>query len=121
MQELLFSKSHEWVKKLDETTVLTGLSEHAVTEMGDIVFINLPSVGATYQAGQAMADVESVKAVSDVYSPVSGTVAEVNESLINAPENLNSSPYESWIAKFTGVTGYADLMTASEYENFIKG
>ncbi|MHB1454019.1 MAG: glycine cleavage system protein H [Saccharofermentanales bacterium] len=120
-ESLLFTRTHEWIRKIDETTVLAGLSQHAVDEMGDLVFINLPGVGKNVAAGEVMADVESVKAVSDVYSPVSGVVAEVNGLLIDAPEKLNEAPYDSWIARISSVTAYAELMDETQYAEFIKG
>ena len=117
---MMFTKTHEWVRKEGEGVVLTGLSAHAVTEMGDLVFINLPQVGTKVTAGETMADVESVKAVSDVYSPVSGVVAEVNESLADAPEKINEAPYASWIAKIESVEIPEGLMTEEEYEEYLK-
>ncbi|MDD2393368.1 MAG: glycine cleavage system protein GcvH [Eubacteriales bacterium] len=117
---MMFTKTHEWVRKEGEGVVLAGLSAHAVTEMGDLVFINLPQVGTKVTAGETMADVESVKAVSDVYSPVSGVVAEVNESLADAPEKINEAPYASWIAKIESVEIPEGLMTEEEYEEYLK-
>ena len=84
-EELRYSRSHEWVKKLEDGTVLIGLTDYAQDALGDLVFVNLPEEGDEVTAGEAFADVESVKAVSDVFSPVTGTVAEVNEALLDAP------------------------------------
>ena len=117
---IMFTRTHEWVRRVDGDTVLTGLSAHAVTEMGDLVFINLPEVGAEVKAGETMADVESVKAVSDVFSPVDGVVAEVNEELTDAPEKINEAPYEAWIARINGVKSIEGLMTEDEYLDHIK-
>lgn len=117
---IMFTKTHEWVKKAGEGVVLAGLSAHAVTEMGDLVFINLPEVGKKVMSGETMADVESVKAVSDVYSPVSGVVAEVNEELSDSPEKINEAPYDSWIVKIEGVEVPEGLMTEEEYEEYIR-
>lgn len=116
----LFSKTHEWVKKIDEHTVLVGISEHAVEEMGDLVFINLPFVETSVSSGDVLADVESVKAVSDIYSPVSGVIIEVNEGLVDAPEQMNESPKEAWIAKINEVEEITGLMTEEEYLSYIK-
>lgn len=119
-KELLYSKSHEWVKFLDDTTALIGLTDYAQDALGDLVFVNLPEQGDEVTAGEAFADVESVKAVSDVFSPVTGNVAEVNEELLDAPESINESPYDAWFIKVEGVSGQDDLMSASEYEAYIK-
>ncbi len=97
--ELKYTKDHEWVKMLDDTTALVGISDFAQSELGDLVFVNLPAVGDDVVAGEAACDVESVKAVSDVMSPVTGSVAEVNEELDDSPELLNSDPYGAWIMK----------------------
>lgn len=118
--ELKYSKSHEWVKMLDDTTALIGISDFAQSEMGDLVFINLPQVDDGVECGAVMCDIESVKAVSDVMSPVTGTVAEVNEALLDAPEMLNEAPYEAWIAKIQDVTAFEELLTAEEYAAFTQ-
>ncbi|MDO5350157.1 MAG: glycine cleavage system protein GcvH [Lachnospiraceae bacterium] len=119
-EELRYTKTHEWVKMEDDTTAYVGLSDYAQDALGDLVFVNLPETGDTVSAGETFADVESVKAVSDVYSPVSGTVAEVNEELLDAPESINESPYDAWFIKVEGVSGQDGLMSASEYEAYIK-
>ena len=118
--ELQYSKSHEWVKMLDDTTALVGISDFAQEELGDLVFINLPQVGDSVTKEESMCDVESVKAVSDVMSPVTGSVAEVNEELDDSPELLNSDPYEAWIMKIEHSTDFSELLSAEEYEAFTK-
>lgn len=118
--ELKYSKTHEWVKMLGDTTALVGISDFAQDELGDLVFVNLPIVGDDVVAGDAMCDVESVKAVSDVMSPVSGTVAEVNNELDDAPEKLNEDPYGAWIAKIENITDTDELLDAEAYEAFTK-
>lgn len=120
LEELKYSKSHEWVKMVDENTALVGLSDYAQDALGDLVFVNLPEAGDEVTEGESFADVESVKAVSDVYSPVSGTVAEINETLLDAPESINEAPYEAWFMKVENVTGTAQLMSAAEYEEYVK-
>ena len=119
-KELKYSKSHEWLLFEDETTATIGLTDYAQKELGDLVFVNLPEEGDEVTAGESFADVESVKAVSDVYSPVSGTVAEINEVLLDAPESINEAPYEAWFMKVENVTGTAQLMSAAEYEEYVK-
>ncbi|MDD6615076.1 MAG: glycine cleavage system protein GcvH [Lachnospiraceae bacterium] len=118
--ELKYSKSHEWVKFLDETTALIGLTDYAQSELGDLVFVNLPEAGDEVTGGEAFSDVESVKAVSDVFSPVSGTVAEVNEELLDAPEMLNQDPYGAWMIKVENITGTEELLDADAYVKFIE-
>ena len=118
--ELKYTKDHEWVKMLDDTTALVGISDFAQSELGDLVFVNLPAVGDDVVAGEAACDVESVKAVSDVMSPVTGSVAEVNEELDDSPERLNSDPYGAWIMKIENVTDFSELLSAEEYEAFTK-
>ena len=118
--ELKYSKSHEWVKMLDDTTALMGISDFAQEELGDLVFINLPQVGDSVTKEEAMCDVESVKAVSDVMSPVTGVVAEVNEELLDAPEKLNDDPYGAWIAKIENITDTEELLDAADYEAFTQ-
>ena len=118
--ELKYSKSHEWVQMLDDTTALVGITDFAQDSLGDLVFVNLPMVGDSVAAEEALCDVESVKAVSDVISPVTGVVAEVNEELLDAPEKLNEDPYGAWIARIEQVTDQADLMDAAAYEAFTQ-
>jgi len=116
---LKYSKSHEWV--LEEDGVFTiGLTDYAQDALGDIVFINLPEEGDSVTAGEAFSDVESVKAVSDLVSPVSGTVCAVNEELLDAPELLNSQCYDAWIIKVEGVTATEELLDADGYEAFCQ-
>ena len=112
---LKYSKSHEWI--LEEDGVFTiGLTDYAQSALGDIVFINLPEEGDSVTAGESFSDVESVKAVSDVVCPVSGTICEVNEALADAPETLNSDPYGAWIIKVSPVTDTEALLDAAAYE-----
>ena len=118
--ELKYTKDHEWVKMLDDTTALVGISDFAQSELGDLVFVNLPAVGDDVVAGEAACDVESVKAVSDVMSPVTGSVAGGNEELDDSPELLNSDPYGAWIMKVENDTDFSELLSAEEYEAFTK-
>lgn len=118
--ELKYSKSHEWIKMIDDTTALVGITDFAQSELGDLVFINLPAEGDTVTKEEAFCDVESVKAVSDVMSPVTGVVAEVNTELEDAPQLLNESPYEAWIAKISDITDFEELLDADAYEAFTK-
>lgn len=115
--ELKYTKSHEWVKEEDGLYVV-GLTDFAQEALGDIVFINMPEEGDDVASGESFADVESVKAVSDVFSPVSGTVAEVNEELIDEPALINQEPYEQWLIKVKDVSDTEELMDAAAYEEF---
>lgn len=116
---LKYSKTHEWVK--DEDGIFTiGLSDFAQEELGDIVFINLPMEGDEVVAGEAFADVESVKAVSDVYSPVTGVVEAINEELMDNPALVNEAPYDAWFVKVSEVTDTEDLLDADAYAEFCE-
>ena len=115
--ELKYSKSHEWVKMEGDVAVI-GISDFAQDALGDVVFVNLPGVGDAVTAGAAFGDVESVKAVSDLVSPVSGEIVEVNEALADEAEALNSDPYGSWIIKVEQITETEEMMDAAAYEAF---
>lgn len=117
--DISYTKSHEWVR-LEEDTALIGITDYAQDALGDLVFVNLPEEGDEVEMDQVFADVESVKAVSDIYSPVSGVVGEVNEELLDAPEKINESPYDAWFIRVDHVSETADLMTAEEYEAFVE-
>lgn len=118
-EELLYSKSHEWVKEEGEEMVI-GLTDYAQSELGDLVFVNLPEEGYELTVGEAFADVESVKAVSDVYAPVAGTVSEINEELLDTPEKINEAPYEAWLVRVKDVTEKEALLSAEEYQAFVE-
>lgn len=118
--ELKYSKSHEWVRFLDGTTALVGLTDYAQDALGDLVFVNLPEAGDEVTGGEAFADVESVKAVSDVFSPVTGTVAEINEELLDAPELMNQDPYGAWLIRVENITETEELLDAEAYVKFIS-
>ncbi len=117
-KELQYTKSHEWVRREGED-VLVGLTDFAQEQLGDLVFINLPNVGDGMNVGDALADVESVKAVSDVYCPVKGVVKAVNETLLDAPESVNQSPYAAWLARLTDIEELGELMDAAAYEELV--
>ena len=115
--ELKYTKDHEWLK-MEGDVAIVGITDFAQDALGDVVFINLPQEGDAVTAGESFGDVESVKAVSDVMSPVSGTICAVNSELDDSPENLNSDPYGSWIIKIEGISDTEDLMDAAAYEAF---
>lgn len=113
---LKYSKSHEWVEALEDGTVRIGLTDFAQSELGDLVFVNLPEVGDEVECGESFADVESVKAVSDVFSPVTGVVKEVNEELLDSPEKINEDPYGAWFIVVGDITEHEELLDAAGYE-----
>lgn len=115
-----FTKSHEWVAFSDETTAKIGISDFAQSELGDLVFINLPEVGDSFSLGDVLADVESVKAVSDIYSPVSGTVVAVNEELLDSPELVNEEAYEAWFVEMGDIEKTEELIDQGEYDAFVQ-
>jgi len=112
--ELQYSKSHEWLA--EDGTV--GITDFAQEALGDVVFIGLPQVGDAVTAGESFGDVESVKAVSDLISPVTGVIVAVNEELEDAPEALNEDPYANWIIKVEEITDKEELLDAAAYEAF---
>jgi glycine cleavage system H protein len=122
VSELLkFTKEHEWVE-IKDGLAITGISDFAQEQLSDIVSIELPKVGAAFRQGQTMAIVDSVKASSDIYAPIGGEIAEVNEGLIEKPEMINQSPYElGWIAKIkpSNMKDFESLMTKEEYDRYI--
>ena len=116
-KELKYSRDDEWVR-YDGDAVYVGITDYAQSELGDLVFVNLPEVDDEVIAGEPLGDVESVKAVADVISPVSGIVLEVNEELLDDASLINSDPYGSWFVKVGSVSEEAELMTADEYDEY---
>lgn len=113
---LKYTKSHEWVLFVDENTAKIGLTDFAQSSLGSIVFISLPENGDEVTAGESLGDVESVKAVSDIVSPISGTVCAINEVLLDSPEKVNQDPYGSWFVEVSDISGQEDLLDAQAYE-----
>ena len=119
-RDLQFSKTHEWVKFLEDGTALVGFTDYAQDALGDLVFINAPSEGDSVTAGEPLGDIESVKAVSDIYSPVSGTVLEINEDVVDDPAKINADPYGSWIVKIGDITQQGDLLGPDAYDKLCE-
>lgn len=123
-ENLLYSKEHEWVKVVESDLIVTiGITDYAAENLGDIVFIELPESGSKVDQFGKLGEVESVKAVSDIYSPVSGTIVETNSQLADNPEHINNSPYENgWIAKIQIKTSSEldNLMNSKEYESMLN-
>ena len=118
-QELQYATSHEWVK-VEGDTATVGITDYAQHALGDIVFVELPEVGATFEAKQAFGVVESVKAASDVYMPVGGEVIAINEALLDTPETANSDPYgDGWLVKIKLAGGAEGLLDAAAYEQHV--
>jgi glycine cleavage system H protein len=119
-EELQYTRSHEWVRTEGDTATI-GITDHAQDELGDVVFVELPEVGATFDAGDSFGTVESVKAVSDLYIPVGGEVTEINEALNDQPEKINEDPYgEGWMVKLRVSDEGSGLLSASDYEQFVE-
>ncbi|GHC20696.1 glycine cleavage system protein GcvH [Streptomyces albogriseolus] len=121
-QQLRYSKEHEWLSAAEDGVSTVGITEHAANALGDVVFVQLPEVGDTVSAGETCGELESTKSVSDLYSPVSGEVTEVNEDVVNDPALVNSAPFEGgWLFKVRVTDEPADLLSAAEYDAFIAG
>jgi glycine cleavage system H protein len=119
---LHYSKDHEWVRD-DDGTALIGITDHAQEQLGDVVYVELPKPGESFAAHESFGSVESVKAVSEIFTPISGEIAEVNDSLNDEPEKVNKDPYgDGWMIKVKmSSPGEVDsLLTAAEYEDFTK-
>jgi glycine cleavage system H protein len=117
--DLQYTKDHEWVR-MEEGAAIIGITDYAAQELGDIVYIELPEVGREVQAGESMGTIETVKAVEDVYAPLSGTVVEVNASLEQKPEAVNEDPYgEGWLVRIEPEGDAEDLMSAADYDAMI--
>ena len=121
-KDLKYAKSHEWAKKQADGTVLVGISDHAQSALGDLVFVEVPKAGRKVTAGEACAVVESVKAASDVYAPISGEVVDANAALAGAPETLNQDPYgKGWMFKLkpANAADLDKLLDAAGYEKVV--
>ena len=123
-EDLRYTDAHEWVRDLGDGVVRIGITDHAQSQLGDVVFVQLPAVGDTVTAGAAVGEVESTKSVSDIYAPVSGTVTAVNEALESTPELVNSGPYEAgWMIELRLADGGIpdDLLDAAAYRELTAG
>jgi glycine cleavage system H protein len=122
VSELKFTKEHEWIKTEEDGTAIIGISDFAQEQLGDIVSIELPKGGGFFRQGQTMAIVDSVKASSDIYAPISGEIIEINEGLIEKPEIINQSPYDlGWMVKIkpSKMEEFESLMTKEKYDRYI--
>ncbi|TDT30344.1 glycine cleavage system H protein [Streptomyces sp. BK208] len=121
-QQLRYSKEHEWLSGAEDGASTVGITEHAANALGDVVFVQLPEVGDQVTAGETCGELESTKSVSDLYSPVSGEVTEVNEDVVNDPSLVNSAPFEGgWLFRVRITDEPAELLSADEYTAFTAG
>lgn len=120
LSQYRFSKTHEWVKR-DGDAAVVGVTDHAQVQLGDVIFLDLPEVGTDFKAGERFGTIESVKAASELYAPVSGTVADVNRTLTTTPEAINNSPYtDGWILRLERVDeSGSELMDSSAYAKLV--
>ncbi|HXI10224.1 MAG TPA: glycine cleavage system protein GcvH [Thermodesulfobacteriota bacterium] len=121
-KDLKYTKEHEWVK-VEGNTAIVGITDYAQDSLGDVVYVELPQEGGSVTKNEPFGVVESVKAVSDLYSPISGSVTEVNDAIIDSPEAINEDPYgDAWMIKveINSADDLADLLTADEYQKFIE-
>ncbi len=122
-RDLKYTKEHEWVREEDDNTVVVGITDYAQDSLGDVVYVELPQEGGSVTKNEPFGVVESVKAVSDLYSPVTGTVVEVNDAIIDSPEVINEDPYgDAWMIKveLSNPEELGDLLTAEDYHNYIE-
>ncbi len=120
--DLKYTKEHEWLRQEEDGSVTIGITDHAQSALGDLVYVELPEVGQEVQSGGEMAVVESVKAASDVYAPTGGTITEVNEGLSDDPENINADPYgDGWIVRLEPSGNAEDTMDPDAYQAFLDG
>jgi len=115
-----FLKTHEWVEFSADKSATVGISDYAQKALGDLVFVNLPQEGDSVSAGEPFADVESVKAVSDVISPVTGVVSAINSEIIDNPALINENPYDSWFIQISDISGTGELLSEDEYKQFCE-
>lgn len=117
---LRYTKTHEWVQTIDDSTVRIGLTDFAQDALGDLVFVTLPGIGDPVSAGASLGDVESVKSVSEIDSPCSGTVIAINQSAVDAPEKINTDPYDTWLVEVNQITDWIELLDADAYGKFCE-
>lgn len=114
--QLKYTKSHEWIEMIDGGAARVGLTDFAQRSLGDIVFVNLPEVGDSVTVGESFSDVESVKAVSDIFSPFTGEISAINEEILDDPAKINADPYGAWLVEIKGISDQEELLDASDYE-----
>ncbi|KUN79513.1 glycine cleavage system protein GcvH [Streptomyces griseoruber] len=121
-QQLRYSKEHEWLSAAEDGVSTVGITEHAANALGDVVFVELPEVGATVTAGESCGELESTKSVSELYSPVDGEIVEVNQDVVDDPSLVNSAPFEGgWLFKVRVAGEQEELLSADEYTAYTAG
>ena len=119
--ELLYSKDHEWVRVESDGVAVIGVTDYAAEQLGDVVYVDLPEVDGEINAGTEMGEIESTKSVSDLFSPINGTVTEINDAVVDTPELVNSSPFdEGWLIKVSFDALPEDLLSAVDYKAFTE-
>ncbi|NLP48851.1 MAG: glycine cleavage system protein GcvH [Clostridiales bacterium] len=118
-KDLLYAKTHEWVRLTQDGRAFIGITDHAQDALGDVAFINLCDEDENFNAGDVIGDIESIKAVTDIYTPIAGTVLSVNEELLDSPELINSEPYGAWLVELGDIEINDDLLDADAYELFL--
>ncbi|GAA1487222.1 MULTISPECIES: glycine cleavage system protein GcvH [Brachybacterium] len=117
--ELLYSKDHEWVRVVSDGVAVIGVTDYAAEQLGDVVYVDLPESGDEISAGSEMGEIESTKSVSDLFSPISGTVSEINQAVVDSPELVNSSPFDDgWLLTVSFDALPEDLLGAEDYKAF---
>ncbi|MEG1642001.1 MAG: glycine cleavage system protein GcvH [Synergistaceae bacterium] len=116
---LKYTASHEWVEVLSETSIKVGLTAYATDQLGDVVFINLPEVGDDVTVEESFSDIESVKAVSDIISPATGSISAINENLADNPGAINADPYEEWLVEIGDISELGQLLSPEEYQELL--
>lgn len=118
--DLNYLATHEWVKFIDDTTAVVGITDFAQDQLGDIVFVELPEVDTDVTKGDQVAEVESVKTVSDIYTPFTGVISKVNTDLEDAPESVNETPFENWLFEVSNITDKEELLNLEDYNKVVE-
>lgn len=118
--EINYLATHEWVKFIDETTAVVGITDFAQEQLGDIVFVELPEVNQEVTKGEQIAEVESVKTVSDIYTPFTGVISKINTELEDAPESVNEAPFENWLFEVINITDKEELLNLEAYNEVVE-
>ena len=118
--EINYLATHEWVKFIDETTAVVGITDFAQEQLGDIVFVELPEVDQEVTKGEQIAEVESVKTVSDIYTPFTGVISKINTELEDAPESVNEAPFENWLFEVSNITDKEELLGLEDYNKVVE-
>lgn len=118
--EINYLATHEWVKFIDETTAVVGITDFAQEQLGDIVFVELPEVDQEVAKGEQIAEVESVKTVSDIYTPFTGIISKINTELEDAPESVNEAPFENWLFEVSNITEKEELLNLEAYNEVVE-